>query len=128
MVLNHAEESYSDRLSLHSRRYVQYGYSWVDRGADNAYPRRIEFLRRYLAQKVFLLDGKIEQTEVIGKSPFYFYHFRTVFMSSSCNIYAIYIDDTNSKINANNGNKDNCVIELYLNLQMLKCSIVIWID
>lgn len=59
MVLNHAEESYSDRLSLHSRRYVQYGYSWVDRVADNAYPRRI--LKAIFG--LFLLDGQIEQIQ-----------------------------------------------------------------
>lgn len=71
MVLNHAEESYSDRLSLHSRRYVQYGYLWVDRAADNAYPRRIEFLRRYSARKLFLLDRKIEQIRTVEEISFY---------------------------------------------------------
>lgn len=41
------------------------GYSWVDRAADNAYPRCIEFLKRYSAQKLFLLDRKIKQIETV---------------------------------------------------------------
>jgi len=58
VVLNQAEESYSDCLSLHSRRYVQYGYLWIDRAVDIACSRRIEFLKRYSAWKLFLTRQK----------------------------------------------------------------------
>lgn len=59
-------------------RYIQEsmystGYSWIDRAADNAYPRRIESLRRYSARKLFLLDRKIEQIGTVEDIFFYFF-------------------------------------------------------
>lgn len=81
MVLNHAEESYNDRLSYIQESMYSTGYSWVDRAADNAYPRRIESLRRYSARKPFLLDRKIEQ---IGIEDIFIYFLLFHFLSFCC--------------------------------------------
>lgn len=69
-------------------RYIQEGmYSTAIRGSIvlliTRNPRRIEYLRRYSARKLFLHDGKIEQT-VEGIFS-YFYYFSFLFRVTQIN-------------------------------------------